>query len=199
MYWYFINKEFKKPTSENKWMEKLNFQFEEEVWMQIYSMSYHITRDTKLQSFQRKITHRIFPCNFTLKKWCKVESETCNFCNNSIDDILHCFIQCDSVLYFGETVLEWWFNISETRFQLEYHELLFGVFNLNEYPLLDVLNYLLLLVKWFIHYCKKNGLHMSLAGFLKQLKNNLELEQYIMYKNGSKEDFDRKWMFIYVT
>jgi len=195
-YWFFIDKIFVKPTSEQKWQEKNNFVFDSEIWKHIYTVAYHVTRDTKLQSFQTKITHRIFACNYALNIWGKRDDNNCSFCNDNVDDILHYFIECKSVKPFWRSLFNWWFNISETNFQLEKCEMLFGVLNFNESKMLDVFNFLLLVAKWYIYTCKKDNLNLFFLNFLLEVKNNLELEKYIMYKNGNNREFDEKWALL---
>ena len=48
-------------------------------WHGIYSMSFCITKDTKLQSIQLKILHRILPVNSFLYKCGLKETEICTF------------------------------------------------------------------------------------------------------------------------
>ena len=67
MYWTLVSKKSRKPTAIKKWSEYFT-QFtnaDESVWPRIYQMSFMVTRETRLQSFQYRILHRIIPCN----KW----------------------------------------------------------------------------------------------------------------------------------
>ena len=76
-------------------------------WKDIFSQPYVAARETKLQSLQYRIIHRIFPC----KKWLYIhkvaESPTCNLCN-TIEDIVHCLVDCIRVKEFWIDLQKWW-------------------------------------------------------------------------------------------
>ncbi len=69
-------------------------------WNIIFLLPFSITRDTKIQSFQFRITHKIIPCN----KWLQIikikNNAVCNFYDED-DDKLHFFIKLKSFGAFG--------------------------------------------------------------------------------------------------
>ena len=57
------------------------------------SLCFFVCRDTKLQSFQYRLIHRILPCNKWLFNISVSESSKCNFWEEK-DDILHFMSLC---------------------------------------------------------------------------------------------------------
>ena len=66
LYWHLVSAISERPTSENKWAEKLDFIITEDMWQSIYTNHQSIS-DTILLNFQFKITHRLLACNYNLK------------------------------------------------------------------------------------------------------------------------------------
>ena len=198
LYWLLIRDKFKKPTSEAKWIEKNNYNFDSEIWQQVYYMPYKVCRSTIIQSFQAKIVHRIFPCKEKLFHWAIKESVLCDHCNeNSVDDIPHYFVHCNTVTNFWLDIFKWWQNVTETYFYLEDYEILFGVLNFNEERILNILNFILITAKWFIFQCKKESKNIFFEIYLIYLKKLIEVEKYILFKNGKEEEFYLTWSLIY--
>jgi hypothetical protein len=59
LYWHLIKIISKRPTSESKWNENINFEIDETMWKIIYTNSKHVTNDSNILNFQYKITHRL--------------------------------------------------------------------------------------------------------------------------------------------
>jgi hypothetical protein len=57
LYWHLVSTINERPTSENKWKEKLEFIITKEMWQSIYT-NHNCIADTTLSNFQFKITHR---------------------------------------------------------------------------------------------------------------------------------------------
>ncbi len=64
------------------------------IWINIFKMPFKIVRDTKIQTFQYRILHRILPCNSWLKNIKIKDSNICSFCNE-VDDIPHFLLKCE--------------------------------------------------------------------------------------------------------
>ena len=85
IYWEFIHKRSCKPAGAEKWEDI--YYFIDFDWKYIYSLPYHVARETHLQSMQYQILNHFIPCKYALKVWNK-DSELCNVCNTS-DTIEH--------------------------------------------------------------------------------------------------------------
>ncbi len=79
----------------------------------IFKLPFYTVRDTKLQSFQFRLLHRIISHNKWLNTIKIKKSDQCSHCD-SIDDIPHffIFIKCPKVLVFWHYWVNWWENIS---------------------------------------------------------------------------------------
>ena len=78
------------PTSVLKWKTlHEDFDMSEEEWTDVFLRPYICLRETKLQSFQYKIIHRIINCNKKLFDMRIENSPLCTYCDQT-DDIVSC-------------------------------------------------------------------------------------------------------------
>lgn len=194
IYWQIIYTTEHVPTAKLKW-SKIYKEFEnasDDIWERIYSLSFNITRETKLQSFQYKIIHRIIACNKWLYNIKIKQSGKCSFCDCE-DSIQHFLITCDSAYNFWEHWFNWWQNTSDLDIKNHEHTeecILFG------YPghsdLIAVLNYCVIVAKYFIYIEKMLGKNqMDFYKYLILLKQKLKMEKYACQNEGkSFEKFD---------
>ena len=66
LYWHYIDKISQRPSSEIKWATNSSLNISPEIWKIIYTADKTLTRDSKIQSFQFKVTHRILACGYNL-------------------------------------------------------------------------------------------------------------------------------------
>ena len=153
-YWILVSKKYRKPTCTVKWIEQFPLfnNVNESIWHRIFSMPFTVTRETKLQSFQYRLVHRIIPCNKWLYDITIRDSSLCSFCKEE-DSLTHFFIHCKITKAFWISFFHWWHRTSGIDIQntLDEH-ILFGYPGNNDVE--DVLNYCMLFGKYYI-YCKK--------------------------------------------
>jgi hypothetical protein len=126
IYWHLVETISKRPTSENKWNEKLPFIIDNDMWTIIYMNHKHVTTDTYVLNLQYKITHRIMACNKNLHTWKLKNNSICDHCTN-IDTIEHFLVECQLVYTFWQQVFNWWavnlelwFQVAPMKSSLEY-------------------------------------------------------------------------------
>ncbi|XP_076817943.1 uncharacterized protein LOC143463361 [Clavelina lepadiformis] len=68
----------------------------------IYRAHYNSTIETKLRSFQIKLNLKAIVSNQALFRFGALDSELCVFCRNTVESILHIFIQCSFSRIFWE-------------------------------------------------------------------------------------------------
>ena len=120
-----------------------------EIWERIYLTSFKCTRESKLQSLQYKVYHRIVPCNRYLFKRKGVDSPECTFCGME-DNILHFFLYCPNVAFFWITLKKWLKNVLALSIVDEIEEgLIFNNPNNNKEAKIE--NFILLTVKFYIY------------------------------------------------
>lgn len=75
-------------------------------WREIYLRPFSTTRETKLQSFQYRLNHRIITCNRLLYKYKIKDSDLCSLCDLQ-DTLEHFFFQCPATRKFWTLVFQW--------------------------------------------------------------------------------------------
>ncbi len=78
----------------------------------LIKLSFSTLRNTKIQTFQYKILHRVILCNKWLYNIQIKESAICNYCNE-VDDIPHFFLKCSKVKEFWNMMKNWLEQLSE--------------------------------------------------------------------------------------
>ncbi len=120
---------------------------EENNWSDTFKLSYFCTRETKLQSLQFKIMHRIIPC----KKWLRdkkvINSPSCEMCKE--DDMTHHFTECSGLNNLWNIFENWWNRTSTYQIQLSNKLIMFGIYYDDTFY--KNVNYVILLAKWYIH------------------------------------------------
>ena len=83
-----------KPICISKWSEKLNMSYSGEEWSFIFSLPFHLTKDSSLQWFQYRIVHIILDTNALFFKMNIKESGICSFCKSEQESLEHLFWYC---------------------------------------------------------------------------------------------------------
>ncbi len=199
LYWHLLNKDMHIPAAKHKWSETFSLlaQSTDEIWSRIFNMPFEIIRETKLQSFQYKIIHRIIACNKWLEN-IKVKTDSiCNFCNEQ-DTLDHFFLNCPNTKTFWNHWHNWWTFITDLN--ISHCEPLEECILLGfpgEDDIIKSLNYCVLLAKHFIYTNKMSqNEDLDLYRYLIYLKQKLTLEHDICLKNNETELFD-KYLMIY--
>jgi hypothetical protein len=188
----------KPPTAISKWCslypETTDFN-----WPDIFCLPYTIVRSTKLQSFQYKILNRIFACRQNLAKWKLAENELCIDCAIS-DSLEHYFFDCHTSYTLWKQFEIWFHKATEVLIKLDALSILFGTCmygHANNDNILFLMDFCILIGKWYIFKEKHLNKSPSFIGFLVDLKSNIEIEKYTMYLEDKQEKFDAKWKLLY--
>ena len=152
LYWHLLSSVAQRPTSENKWNEKLDFVIDEPMWKCIYS-NYKFASDTILKNFQYKITHRIMACNYNMRIWKIRDDNQCEECKE-IDTIEHMLVQCENTYTFWEKIFNWWAVNMKVWFEVGTYEIIFGIPNERDENIINQLNFFILVAKYYIYKCK---------------------------------------------
>jgi hypothetical protein len=196
MYWHLLENLSQRPTSEIKWNEKLPFIIDENMWTIIYTNDRHVTSDTYVLNLQYKITHRILACNKNLHTWKIKQSKDCDNCKE-VDTIEHFLVQCNDTYTMWQHIFNWWAANMEAWFQLDTYEIIFGVPNEFNEPIVNQVNFIILYGKYYIYRNKKKNKPMHLYEFLLDCKNQMEIKHTIMSSKGQHKRFEREWGELY--
>lgn len=173
-------------SSQIKWNERFRIgEAESETfWQSVYRSPYHAARDTKLQAFQFRLTHRIILCN---KFLCNIkirQNDECSFCGDT-DTLEHYFFLCDRVALCWERIRKWFAENANFNLDTSLQDFLFGA-HLST-PNASVINFILLFSKFYIYGQKlfQQG-ELHLIPFINELCGRLQAERYIDLRPGGQ-------------
>ncbi len=169
-----ITKKAKPPTSLDTWTDTYPFMININ-WKTLFTIPYKIIKEPYLQSFQFKILHRIINCGEKLYQWKIVNDDKCNYCTESIDTIEHHFFYCPESKLFWNRVEEWMKSNIEIEYNFTVCEVIFGIpFKVNHIAL-QIINFILLLGKWYMNKIKTEGKVLYFISFLELLSEKIHI------------------------
>lgn len=146
-----------------------------DFWESKYRCSFRSTRETKLQSFQFKLLHRILPC----RKYLRTIRISEDF-----------FFYCPRVREFWKMIRDWFasqVNIYLANTTVD--EFMLGV--PKEEPQARILNLTILTCKFYIFRQKLyHDSKLEFLGFLRELRYKLPIEKYICSLEGKASRFN---------
>jgi len=150
-----------------------------------------VDRESKVQSFQYKIIHRIFSCNKYVSKFNKEVSNICSYCQ-SIDDICHYFFGCNKTRNFWDELVTWLNKHTDiVDVRLTCTEVILG--KLGTEPNVDLWNIVILQGKWYIFKKKMHKSELSITEFIHKLKERIQMEKQIYTAKQKVAAFNVKY------
>ena len=168
LYWKFVNIRVSNlpPTCLSRWEKQ--YTIDHRIWPLIFGAPFKVCRETRLQSFQYRTIHRILPCNVWLYIRKIVNSNDCSYkycTNHSLDDISHYLVTCPPVGRFWESFVTWWNGLDYSKlYPLVEENIILGFPIANNEDI--VLNYSLILAKYYIYCSKKYQRPINFLEFL---------------------------------
>ena len=196
IYWEFIDRKQCRPTAVTKWEEiyyYVNFE-----WQYIYTLPYKVARETYLQSLHFQIINRYFPCALNIHKWYPEESSKCKYCDIE-DSVEHYFSECVRVRPFWNWFRNWINGIYNCNIMFSSLDIIFGIPNLNEVRMFNVMNFCILLAKDFIQKSKKQDTEIIVEKYKISLKDRLQMEKLLLTSENKESLFFENWNPIYIT
>ena len=201
-YWKLVTRKYVQPTCIPKWSK--DFPMLDDVsadkWESIFKMSFTATRETKLQTFQYKLIHRVIPCNDWLYTIRIKDSNKCIYCStDTIDNLSHFFVYCKNVQQFWMNFICWWNRLSDVKIQPDLDNILKIIFfGLHiQHDSISVLNHCLIIAKFYIQRQRLfHDNNIDFHAFLVELKSKLAIEENICKKELKPEKFE-KYNFIF--
>jgi exonuclease III len=191
-YWQLLNNKHDLDTIPNSltyWQNKYNINTT--MLINLIKLPYKCIRDTRTQTLQYKLTHKILNTNSWLHKIKIIDSPKCRFCKLD-ETIEHFMFQCNKTKEFWKYVTNWWnkLNLFEIDELLE-KDIILGVANETMNGL--TLNTIILIGKASVQNNKMNNKQPDTYTFLCQLKFYLRIEEEIHIKNKTIDTFLEKW------
>ena len=181
VYWCLINDIVKQPTAIQHWIEEFPFLHDND-FDEFFTLA-HKNGEVKLQSFQYKILHRIFPCRYMLNKWKIKDSNKCEC--REIDTIEHYFFYCRESKRLWNCITEWFDNIYQVKIPLKIVNVMMGIpHRQSQDQVLNILNFTILHGKWFIYCCKRNYTKVVPRSFKTYMKRVFHIQICLMLRKG---------------
>lgn len=160
----------------------------EDEWQEIYLRPFMAVRDTRLQAFEFRLSHRLITCNHLLFRYKIKMDDRCSFCD-ATDTMEHFFYQCPVSRRFWKLALEWIKNASGLDLSsLSLKEILLGVSKSFRHA--RRVNFLLLVSWYFIH--RQRIFHkgdLNIIHWARELRKRLLTEQAICRAEGKPAKF----------
>lgn len=193
MYVKLLSRNYKPNIALQRWKdgdEGVHIRDHEE-WSDICSRVFCTTRETKIQSLQYKISHRVIPCNVFLKRLRISDSDLCNYCQAK-DSVPHFFFTCEVVKPFWKTVASWFSSADDLYLHhLSTKEFIFGL--PKNYHRSNIINPILAYVRSYIHRQKLfHGGKLDPIQWLREFREKLKAKQWICRKLRKRKHFN-KW------
>ena len=174
IYLTLLCKNIKTPTALDTWINIFPF-LETESW--VYKRTFEITKEPYLQSFQFKILNRNLNNNENLYKWKILENNKCHVCEE-VDGIEHHLFFGKDSSSFWKRLKAWMLEALEFCFEFTVCEILFGL-PTNNYVDTKLLNFLILMGKWYINKKKSNKNPIYFFEYLAILRDKVNTLTYI--------------------
>ena len=196
-----INKESYKRLVQNKasiplqiqekWLSEKDIGGNSTVnWQNAYYLPFLCTRETKLRVFQFKFLHRRMATNDFLCKIGIKQVDSCSFCEETTETLVHLFWNCKYTQAFWKKLLEWMsqniVNLKDSAFSP------FLCLGLVENVSNVLLHHLLLIARHYIYTCKLKNSIPKLQVYLQLLLTSMKIEKKIALDNSTLNSFERK-------
>ena len=180
------------PKSLQKWkndLAELNDPYiNTQIHKPFYEQIFKITKDPKLIWFQYRINHRILGTNYLLKKMNINTEDTCTFCKNAPETLMHLFWSCEVSTQFWTQLLNYIKNKCNINMvDWTAYDVLFGL------SMDNGINNILLQAKYFMYGNKMRNQLPSVEVFKKNIISYHNIEKYNSIKDSQSSKFEAVW------
>ena len=183
-----VARKFKEPLANNR-LRRLGVEDIEKI-NEIHSLSFRMTKETKLNIFQFKLIHNILPHRALLHKMKIVDSSSCLDCGEE-ETLRHLIVSCPSLSTFWSKVFSWWNSNSTCVAFFDEIKILYG-YNAADSKFF-LLNYYILIAKFYIFKQKTDAKPPAFPAFLVYLKEKMLIHRAAAIANRTLENFKTRW------
>lgn len=176
----------------NKAEQKWNSEFENLDWKSIYITPFKSTIESKLRVFQYKYVTRILPTNKFLHQIHLVDSSLCDFCTMQVETLRHIFWECPHIQHFWSH-LDMFFASQNFNVTLNYQNISFGYKYISNDQIMSIVNFIIILAKFFIFKNKLNHTTPMFEVFVCYLRKRKEVERHIAIIKDKIATHNKKW------
>lgn len=146
-----------------------NSQLDDINWKKTWLLPHKFCISNKVKEVHFKILHTIYPVNSIISKYVDVDS-SCSFCGRADETFIHLFFHCDSTKKFWSDLKYFIFHPPMIIYNFSLKDVICYYDNSKDQSLILVVNFFILLGKFFIHKQKFLGSQPSFPLFLVEFK-----------------------------
>ena len=150
-------------------------------------------KESKLKWFQIRICHRILVTNSILMNMGITENNTCNFCLNERDTVLHYLWKCVHVKMFWQDFERTLKNECAHCDRLSMNPILILFGNDGKNTTDDGFDFILLNAKYYVYKCRLNKTLPRMDVFKKDLNYVYNIDKHVHIIEMTLEKFHKKW------
>ena len=166
-----------------------NFHFNSDHLKQIFELPHSIIVESYVKAFQYKVIKLIPYTNTKLYKIGFRTNGLCTFCDKQPESLTHLFYHCSPSKQFWIEFELYWRLISNQRLRFCLENVLFEISTENACPLIQLLNYFILIGKLYLWDCGSKQILPNIYGFRVEI-----IAKYEAKKISNKDFFKRKWI-----
>ena len=178
-------------NSQTKWITDCGNCANSIKWDKSYNLPFYCTRETKLQTFQFKLLHRRIATNNYLYKIGISLTDSCTFCEQTTETLIHLFWECEFVQKFWQDIQYWLIQhqVKPQDFSLNLPTCLGLVDNTEDI----LLHHALLMGRYHIYSSKIKKTLPNLHIFSQTFLKCQEIEKCFAYKTNTVKKYNSKW------
>ena len=123
-----------------KWKIKLNIDISKTDFLNLVNTMYLCTKSPKLRDFQYRVLDSTLVTNEKLSMCGMINEESCSFCHNAPETIIHLLIECETSQRLWSEVTGYLYDISGLRINMSYVDVLLGMVGAGDTDLLNLIN-----------------------------------------------------------
>ena len=157
------------------------------VFYSFFILPHSVALESYVKAFQYKELKSIL---YTNTKLCKIGFKTddlCSFCEAQPETLYHLLFHCVFARHFWNEFQIYWHQLSNQHIQLTLQDVLLGIISY-PCPLLNLLNYFIIIGKLFLWDCRRCKIRPNIQGFYTKIAIKYETERKI------KKDFFQEKM-----
>ena len=152
---------------------------------------YSCTTATKLREFQYKILHSTLITNEKLYQWGMIENNSCTFCHNFTETILHLFLECEVSRGLWNDIAEYLARLCNFRIEMSDVDIILGIVGAEvSHKLSNLMN---IAIKYYIYTCRCSNRQPTVPSAIGKIKDLYNIEHSIPVKNNTLDQHNSKW------
>lgn len=160
-------------------------------WNQVITNVHKISTQTELTLLQYRIIHRILTTNNLRHKWDSRVGPQCQFCDNSIETVIHLMCECVHVAPIWKFVQKWLRKLlRDVDLELDNRTILFNDIT---GPDKTFANTVLLVIKRYIYSSKCQNVKPTVNGIMPIIIKEQRVEKMIATRTNRMKQYLKKW------